>query len=152
MRTDSLYLALSEHDLFDCIQTAMKKEWNSLQSGDSMDELSANSTTNFFPYTCCTRHKKHHRPEPGLFREEFLYTEFICLCSETYFCYDSQSNKFKFSSKSLNKRTLEGSGDGLMSKYRKVLEKVVIVMSTSRGFRRKQQAVATYELRKKRLS
>ena len=32
--TDSLYLALSEHDMYYCIRPAMKKEWNSLRSGD----------------------------------------------------------------------------------------------------------------------
>ena len=34
MDTYSLCLPLFEHDLYDCIRTAMKKEWNSLRSGD----------------------------------------------------------------------------------------------------------------------
>ena len=41
MNTDSLYLALSEHDFFDCIRRAMKNEWNNLLSGDCTDEFSA---------------------------------------------------------------------------------------------------------------
>ena len=50
-------------------------------------------------------------------------------------CYDSNFNKHKFSSKDLNKRTLEDCGDGPMAKYRKVLDEFVYVTSTYRGFR-----------------
>ena len=96
----------------------MKKVWNSLRSGDCTDEFSVNSTTNFFSRTYFAKHKKHNTREPGLFKEEFRCTEMICPCSKTYCCYDSQSNKFKFSSKGLNNRRLEDSGDGPMSKYR----------------------------------
>ena len=96
MDTDSLYLASSEHDLYDCIRPVMKKEWNSLRSADFTDEFSANSTTNFFPRTCCAKHKKHDRREPGLFKEEFRCTEMIGLCSKTYCCFDLQSNEFEF--------------------------------------------------------
>ena len=76
----------------------------------------------------------------------------LCLCSKTYCCYDKQVNKYKFSSKGLNKRTLEDCGDGPMSKYRKVLEEAVNVTSTNRGFRTIQHSVATYEQTKKGLS
>ena len=76
----------------------------------------------------------------------------IYLCSKTYCCYDLQSNKFYFSSEGLNKRTLEDSGDGPMSKYRNVLEEVNFVTSTNRRFGTMQHAVATYEQTKKRLS
>ena len=102
MDTDSLCLALSDQDLYDCIRPAMKKVWNSLRSGDYTDKFSAHSTTTFFPRTCCAKHKKHNRREPGLFEEEIRCTEMICLCSKTYCCYDSQSNKFKFSIDGLN--------------------------------------------------
>ena len=76
----------------------------------------------------------------------------LCLCSKTYCCYDKQTNKYKFSSKGLNKRTLEDCGEGPMSKNRKVLEESVIVTSTNRGFRTIQHSVATYEQTKKGLS
>ena len=76
----------------------------------------------------------------------------LCLCSKTYCCYDSCSLKFKFSSKGPNKRTLESSGDGPMSKYRKVLEDTVNVASTIRGFRTIDHNVGTYESTKKGLS
>ena len=77
----------------------------------------------------------------------------FCLCSKTYCCYDKQTNKYKFSSKALNKRTLEDcGGGGPMSKNRKVLEESANVSSTNRGFRTIQHSVATYEQTKKGLS
>ena len=104
MDTDSHFLALSEHNSYDCIQPAMKKELNSLRRGYCTDKISANSKRNLFPCVCCAEHKRHDRREPGLFKEEFRSTEMICLCRETFFCYDSQSNKFKFSSDGLKKK------------------------------------------------
>ena len=86
----------------------------------------------FFPRTCCAVHKKPDKREPGLFKEEFRCTEMLCLCSKTYCCYDKKSNKFKLSSKGLNKRTLEDTGDGPMSKYKRVLDKAVNFKSTNR--------------------
>ena len=67
-------------------------------------------------------------------------------------CYDSNSNKYKFSRKDLNKRTLEDCGDGPMAKYRKLLDEFIIVTSTNRGFRTVHHSVATYEQSKKGLS
>ena len=67
------------------------------------------------------------------------------LCSKTYCCYDNKSNKFKFSSKGLNKRVLEDSGDGPMAKYRRELDEAVNLTSTNRGFRTMNHMVATYE-------
>ena len=77
----------------------------------------------------------------------------LCFCSKTYCCYDKHTNKYKFSSKGLQKRTLEDCRDGgPMSKYRKVLEESVNVTSTNRRFRTFQHSVATYEQTKKGLS
>ena len=106
----------------------------------------------FFPRTRCNANKKHDKREPGLFKEEFRCAGMLCLCSKTYCCYDRKSNKYKFSSKGSNKRTLEDCGDGPMSKYRKVLQEAVNVTSTKRGFRTIQHSVATYEQTKKGLS
>ena len=152
MDTDSLYLALSEKELYDCIREESKAEWDLLRTGDCKDDFTANATTNFFSRTCCTKHVKHDKREPGLFKEEFRCTEMLCLCSETYCCYDSNSNKYKFSSKGLNKRTLEDCGDGPMPKYRKVLDEFINVTSTNRGFRTVHHSVGTYEQTKKGLS
>ena len=88
MDKDSLYLALSGHDLYDCIRPAKKKLLNSLRSGDCTDDFSANSATPFWLRTCCANHKKHHGREPGLFKDEMRCTEMICSCSKSYCCYD----------------------------------------------------------------
>ena len=148
--TDSLYLALSEENL-DISLPEKENEWSAIRSRDCTDSFTANATGNFFPRPC-TAHKKHDKREPGLFKEEFRCSEMLCLCSKTYYCYDRKSNKYKFSSKGLNKRTLENCGDGPMSKYRKVLDESVNVTSTNRGFRTVQHGVATYEQTKKGLS
>ena len=75
-----------------------------------------------------------------------------CLCSKAYCCYDNKSDKFKFSSKGFGKRVLEGFGDVPMSKYRRVLDEVIHLTSTSKGFKTKNHMVATYEQTKKGLS
>ena len=51
--------------------------------------------------------------------------------------------------KSLSKGVLEQSGDGLLEKYRKVLNEEVNVTSNNRGFRTNNHSVATYEQVKK---
>ena len=145
MDTDSLYLALAEKELEDCIRPEMRAEWQRLRSNDCVGSFTAVAVANFFPRTCCVKHKQHDKREPGLFKEEFRYTEMLCLCSKTYCCYDVTSNKPKFSSKGLNKRVLEQSGDGLLEKYRRVLNEKVNVTSNNRGFRTNNHSVATYE-------
>ena len=133
LRSYSLYLALSEKKLYGCIREKSIVEWKLRRTEDCTDDFTANATTNFSPRTCCTKHKKHDKLEPGLFKEEFRCTEMLCLCSKTYCCFDSNSKKDKFSSKGLNKRTLEDCGDGPMAKYRKVLDEFSNVTSTNSG-------------------
>ena len=153
MHTDSLYLAISDENSKDVILPEKRAEWNQLSSKDCTDNFTENSTDNVFPRTCCNVHKKHDKREPGLFNEEFRCAEMLCLCSKTYCCYDKQTNKHKFSSQGLNKRTLEDCGDGEpMSNYRKASQEAVNVTSTNRGFLTIQHSVATYEQTKKGLS
>ena len=152
MNTDSLYLALSEENLEDVIVPEKRAEWDPLRSKDCNDNFTANATDNFFHRTCCNIHKKHDKREPCLFKEEFRCAEMLCFCSKTFCCYDKQTNKYKYRSKGLNKRTLEDCGDGRMSKYRKVLEEAVNDTSTNREFRTIQHSVATSEQTKKGLS
>ena len=152
MDTDSSYLALSEKELYDCIREESKFAWELLRTEDCKDDFTANSLTNFFPRTCCAVYKKHDKREPGLLKEEFRCTEMLCLCSKTYCCYDSNSNKHKFRSEILNTRTLGDCGDGSMAKYRKALDEFINVTSTNRGFWTAHHIVATYEQTKKGLS
>ena len=64
----------------------------------------------------------------------------------------SPLTNLNFSSKGLNKRVLEQSGDGLLERYRRVLNEKVNVTSNNRGFRTNNHSVATYEQDKKALS
>ena len=107
MDTDSFYLTLAEEYLDDCILPSKRAEWTEKRSKDCR----ADAKKNFFPRTCCSKHKKHDKREPRLFKEELRCTEMLCLCSKTYCCYDSKSQNYKFSSKGLNKRALEDSRD-----------------------------------------
>ena len=75
MDTDSLYLALSEKELYDSIREESKLEWDLMRTEASKDDFTANATTNFFSRTCSTKHKKHVKREPGLFKDEFRCTE-----------------------------------------------------------------------------
>ena len=102
MDTDSLYLALAEKQLEDCIRPEMRLEWQRLRSNDCVDNFTADAVANFFPRTCCVKHKQLDKREPVLFKEEFRCTEMLCLCSKTYCCYDVTSDKLKFRSKGRN--------------------------------------------------
>ena len=93
MDADSLYFALAHENLYDCIRPAKKEEWETLRERDCDDYFRADASHNFFPRTCCSKHKKHDKREPGLFKEKFRCTEMICLCSKTCCCYDDQSDK-----------------------------------------------------------
>ena len=73
--TDSLYLALCEKELYDCIREQSKVEWELRRIEDCKDDFAANATTKIFPTTCCTEHKKHDKREPILFKGEFSCTE-----------------------------------------------------------------------------
>ena len=145
MDTDSLYLALAEKELEGCIRPGMRAEWQNLRSIDCVNTSTAEAVANFFPRTCCVKHKQHDNREPGLFKEEFRCTEMLCLCSKTYCCYDVNSNKLNLSSKSLNKRVLEQSGDRPLEKYRRVLNEKVNVTSDNGVFRTNNHSVATFE-------
>ena len=152
MHADSFYLALSKENLEDVSLPQKLAEWDQLCSKYCTDNITATATDNFLPRICCNAHKKHDKRKPGLFKEELTCSEILCLCSNTYCCYDRYSSKYKLSSKGLNKGTLEDCGDGPTSMYRELLEEAVNVTSNSRGFRMIQHILATYEQTREGLS
>ena len=152
MDTDSLYLALAEKKLKECIRPEMRAEWQRLRSNDCVDSFTADAVAKFSPKTCCVKLKQLVKRESALFKEDFRCTEMLCLCSKRYCCYDVTSNKLTFSSEALNKRVLEQSGDGPLEKCRRVLNENLNVTSKNRGFRTDNQSVAAYEQAKKDLS
>ena len=58
--------------------------------------------------------------------------QIVCLCCKIYRFYNSKSRKSKFSSKGMNKRALEDSGDDPMAKYRQVLDEARTLKTTNR--------------------
>ena len=93
MDTNSLYLSLSGENLQDVVLPEKRDQWNSMLFRDCIDTFTANATEKFFPRMCCNTHKKADKREPGVFKEEFRYVEILCLCCQTYCCYDRKSNK-----------------------------------------------------------
>ena len=152
METDSLYLALPQKELGDCIRHEMKAEWQSLRSNDCVDSFIADAVANIFPRTCCVKYKQQGKKEPGFITEEFRCTEMLCLSSKTCSCYDVTSDELKFGSKVLNKRLLEQSGDGPLEKYGRVWNETVNFTSNNRGFGTSNHSVATDERITKSLS
>ena len=59
MDTDSLYLALAERELEDCIRPERRTEWQKLRSNDYVDNFTADAVAKFFPRACCVEHKQH---------------------------------------------------------------------------------------------
>ena len=58
MDTDSLYLALPEENLYDCIKPDKRTAWEKKRENDCRDSFKADAKSNFFPRTCCNTHKK----------------------------------------------------------------------------------------------
>ena len=152
MDTDSLYLALAHEKLYNYIKPEKRSIWNEMRSNDCTDFFHVYSASNFFPRTCCDEHKKHDKREPRLFKEEIRCTEMPCLFRKTYCCYNSVTDKTKFSSKGLSTSVLEENSDGPLQKYRRVMEDAVNIASTKRGFRTINHQILTYEQTKKALS
>ena len=133
--TDSLYLTLFEEKLEGVIFPEKRAEWDQLRS-NCTDDFTGNATDNFVPRTCCNAHMKHDEREPGLINEDFRCAEMLCLCSKTYCCYDGKSNKNKFGSKGLNKRTLEDCGDGAMPNTAKCYKRQSTLLQAKEAFQR----------------
>ena len=98
MDTDSLYLALAEENLYDCIQPNKRAAWGKKRGKMTAETLSEQMQNLISSLERVALGIKNMIREPGLFKEEFKCTEMLCLCSKTYCCYDNKSDKFKFSS------------------------------------------------------
>ena len=120
----------------DHILPKKRAEWNQLPSKDCTDNFTANAIDIFFPRTCCIARKKHDKREPGLFKEEFRCAQMLYFCCKIFCCHDRKSNKYKFSSKGLNKRTLADCGDGAMSNFAKLWKRQSTLLQPIEDFER----------------
>ena len=132
MDSDSLDLELVDQNLYDCIQLEKRDIWEKMRENDCRDSFNADEKSNFFHRTCCSINKKYDKREPGILKEKFRCTEMLSLCSKKYCCNGNKSDKFKISSKGLNKPVIEDSGDGPMAKYRRMLDEAVNFTTTNR--------------------
>ena len=69
MDTDSLYLALAHDNLYDCVRPSKTADWEAQRERNCDDSFKADTVHNYFPRTCCDKHKKYDKREPGLFKE-----------------------------------------------------------------------------------
>ena len=151
MDTDCLYLALSEEKLEDVILPEKKLKGTSYVLIIALISL-LRMLPGIFSPEVAIRPTRNMIKESRVSSKKSLDVQKCCVSSKTNCFYDKQTNKYKFSSKGLKKRTLEDCGDGPMSKYCKVLEESVNVTSTTRGFWTVQHSVAKNKQTKKGLS
>ena len=135
---NSLYLALAEKELEDCIRPEMGAEWQRLRPNDSVDSFTADAVANFFLQICCEKLKQLDERQPGSSKKKsHVQRCYVCVVRRAV-TMTSPLKKLKFSIQGLNKRVPEQSGNGPVEKYRRVLNEEVNVTSIKRGFRAKQ--------------
>ena len=61
MDTDSLYLALAEENLDNCILLEKKAQQKNIRRIDCRDDFIAHSKNIYFPRTCCAVHNNHDK-------------------------------------------------------------------------------------------
>ena len=67
MDTDSVYLPLAQTELEDCIRPELRAEWEQMRSKDCTYSFTADAVENFFPRSCCDKHKKNMTGESLIF-------------------------------------------------------------------------------------
>ena len=83
MNTDSLYFALAEKEMSDCIQKE-KTRVGSFCVAKTVKTRSLQALVSVFPLTCSANQKKYDKKEPELFEKEFRRSEMLSLCSRTH--------------------------------------------------------------------
>ena len=73
----SLYLAVAEKKLEDCIRPEMRAEWEQPRSNYCTDYFTTDAVGNFFPRICYEKRKKFVKREPGLPKEDFRCSELL---------------------------------------------------------------------------
>ena len=128
MDTDSLYMAISGETLTDIVTPDMAEHFEK-------------EKRRWFPRTNPPEAAAYDRREPGLFKEEFVGTSMVALCSKTY-CVENKTDirKSKFSCKGLNKRNFTHP----ILLYKRVLDENSSAGETNRGFRALHNTVFTY--------
>ena len=120
LETDSLYLALAEENC-ENVYEIRKSKSGSCYAANTVKSRSLQMPSALYSLGRVVLNTQRNMIKGSLdCSRTFRCTEILCLCSKTCCCYDFVSNKLKFSSKGLNKRIFEVSGDGPLAKCRKM--------------------------------
>ena len=77
MDTDSLYLALADKELEDCINPKMRAKRQRLRSNDCVVSFTADAVAKFLPRTWCVKQKQHDTRYWPLQRRVQMYGDVI---------------------------------------------------------------------------
>ena len=84
MVTDSLYLALAEKDLYDCLRKEKKQEWEMLCSQHCIESVNADAWRNFYPERVVLKTKNMMKGSLGCSRKNFdSLKRCVCVASHT---------------------------------------------------------------------
>ena len=143
--TDSLYLAISEETLSECVKPNLKDEW--LREKDkflsSSDKTPIEFNGQMIPFS------QYDKRTPGKFKPEFTGDGMVCLNSKVVHAWgqDEQGPKSKTSCKGSNKRRNQFCKDHFLS----VLETQIPEIVINSGFIKDNLTIKTYTQKKQGL-
>lgn len=150
MDTDSFYMALSTHSLEAAVKPEKQREfyetWPQWFPAEACDQhhpefviAKCRGQTWKPTDSCCIERKSYDKRTPGLFKVEWEGDGIIGLCSKTYYCFGSNTDKY--SCKGISKRQNQLD----KQRYLNVLQTKESGHGTNRGFRVKDNKMYTYE-------
>ena len=116
-QTDSIYMAINQSDLDQCISEKYKKRYENEIFNSCSDKISPL----WVPRRCCAHHIALDRCRVGIFKKEFEACQMISLCSKSYIIQDSEG-KQKISCKGISKKQFVDP----MNKFQQTLNEKVI--------------------------
>ena len=100
MDTDSIYMAINQSDLDQCISEKYMNRYQNEIFNSCLDKISPR-----FSRRCCAHYIALDRHRVGIFKKEFEGCQMISLCSTSYIIHDSEG-KQKISCKGISKKTI----------------------------------------------
>ena len=158
MDTDSEYIAIAAPSIEHIFKNSkMRDAYHQAVYGSCNDTpYLPNSTNHFLTRKCCSHHISEDRVLKGAFKFEFSGTCIVALCSKCWACEDADAEKTKFSSKGLNKRSVEGKAKenrlSIVELYKKVLDTGVSDSVVNTGFRTFNNVMMTFSQKRTGLS
>ena len=140
--TDSGYFAFSSRDWKALMKPEFKQAYTEemRKAHDLGADYKPDVNYHWFPRECCAEHIAYDKRTPGLFKLEWEGDGIIGLCSKTYYCFGDDAGD-KYSSKGIQQRR----NDLTKERYLAVLETQISGSGVNRGFRVRENRIATYE-------